>query len=69
MKARRTSAQMDAIRSRIRDLVLADHPLKYAVQVVDLSLGRVAFIAWQLGFRRMYVTNEERAHLLKRRAA
>lgn len=55
------------LKVRIRKLLLKDEPSKVVASHLGISPTNACKWAHVLGFRRMYVTKEERAHLLKRR--
>ncbi len=57
------------LKAKILALVLADASAKYIGHEVDLTAGKACRWIHVLGFRRMYVTREERAHLMARRKA
>lgn len=61
-------AVLHQLKARIRAMVLADQSAKPIGLAVDLSAGRACDWIHKLGFRRMYVTAEERAWLMARRS-
>lgn len=57
------------VRAAVMAAILADGALKTIALTVGLRPTDVCRLANKLGFRRMYVTAEERAEVLARRAA
>ncbi len=57
------------LKADVRASVLADHSLKTTGIVLGISKSTACHWAIVLGFRRMFVTPEERAHLMARRTA
>lgn len=57
------------LKERIRGALLRDCAAKEVAAVAGVSPVNACKWAHALGFRRMYVTAEERAHLMARRAA
>ncbi len=55
------------LRAKVRALVMQDRSLKEIAIELKAGPSRVCQFANQIGFRRMYVTAEERAHLMERR--
>jgi hypothetical protein len=57
-----------AIKARVHTLTLEDRQAKEIALVIDRSIKNACNWITALGFRRMYVTAEERAHIMARRA-
>jgi hypothetical protein len=65
---RNAPAVIAAIKAQVTAMVLDDTPAKVIAVAIDRSVKNTCGWITSLGFRRMYVTAEERAHLMARRA-